>query len=158
MYTPTPILLEIRCGSILKCMKIAISTLSFLFILLLPFQTHAALGVGFGGHVISVIPCTCSGGQVVTYDRFFANTSLPTFGVTLFYQPPAPVFGAGGLLRSLFPLAPFTWHLGSFIPTSIGPIGAIGLCTEGIAPVCTPIPTPPINGIIEYVGTSGPSL
>jgi hypothetical protein len=130
-------------------MKYLVFAPLLLVFLLLPLQIGAAIGVPFGGHVIATIPCTCSGGQVVTFDRFF-GASLPGFGVSVFYQPPAPVFSRFSL--PLFPILPATWLLGAFTP------GVPAVCMEGIPPACVPIPTPPVLGIINYTGISGPTI
>ncbi len=116
-------------------------TLIMLILILSPSVSSAAIGVSFGGLTNVVIPCTCSGGAIISYFPFYNNTKIPTVG-TLYYQ-----FPVSFLFRNYNPITPLTFHLGVYTP------GIQAACLTGVPPFCVPV-TIPVLGMIQYMGTS----
>ena len=124
------------------CMK------TFFIVILITFSFYtfsktasAATGIGFGGLVTAVIPCTCSGGAIITYAPFFNNTSIASVGA-LYFQPPFSIPFMNYLVG-----VPSTYELGVYTP------GVQAICLVGIPPACAPA-TVPVFGLIQYMGTS----
>lgn len=117
---------------------------AFLFILSFPVFAQASVGVGFGGYVTGVVPCTCSGGSIITYKRFYAQNPVPVVASLYASFPPLTIPFSYYLIG-----VPTTWEVGVFTPSP----GLVGECLVGVIPYCTPVPIP-VLGIIQYAGTS----
>lgn len=89
----------------------------------------AALPLGFGGRILAVTSCTCSGGL-----RLEIGPPRP---MDLWYQPGVST------LFSFYSLLPSEYVLGIYVPG--------GACTIGSAPYCVPVPT---LGTLTIAGTS----
>ena len=109
--------------------------LLFSFLVLAVFGLpNLALGyglssLGFGGRILFVRECACSGGWAIT-------VGPPKPGVFLFQPPISQVYLYGQIFR------PGAWSLGSYTPG--------GVCSA-LATECFPIP---VLGTINKVGTS----
>ena len=115
------------------------------FAFVFPFSAGAiSTGVNYGGFVSTVIPCTCSGGFVMTFSPFFNNSPVPTVG-SLYFQA-----GLSIPFAYFAPGVPTTYELGKYTP------GVPDACLIGIPPLCAPI-TIPVLGLVQYTGTSKPA-
>ena len=115
--------------------------LSFLIAALFLIPTKSkAIGLGFGGYVNVVLPCTCSGNFWVYMTPLFLS-SVPISGAMV-WQPGGTIPYANFVI----PQVPTTWLLGDYVP------GA-GICLMYAGVTCVPIPA---VGMINQVGSSFP--
>lgn len=94
--------------------------------------------LGFGGEILSAVPCTCSGNYAIV-------VGTPTPGIYI-YEP--SIAGAiGTKLDEYFMLwEPGPWVLGTY---TLG-----GVCTITAVPACVPFGNPVTNRTMIEVGTS----
>jgi hypothetical protein len=99
-------------------------------------KTQAVIPLGFSGHLISWLPCTCSASLWL----FYAPNLVSSFpGGPLNYAPYATI---------TYPyynmITPGVWHMGTYLP-------GVQSCWIIIPPVCVPLP---VLGHEVMVGTS----
>ena len=102
----------------------------------LPFTAKAIGFTPFGGFVVSMLPCTCSGNFWLQMSPFF----FPTPGAgALVYQPGGTIVYAHYVIP-----VPGVWLLGDYTP-------GVQACYQYVGVSCVPIPS---FGVIHQTGTS----
>ena len=97
-------------------------------------EMSAAFPLVFGGRVVAVVPCTCSGGVAI-------GVGTPRPGYVLFQT------GFSVLFSFYAPYVLGNYVLGTYVPG--------GACFTGVPPVCA---AQPVLGTVVLIGTSATPL